>query len=160
MFSSACWALWLLAVESGYVARGSADRGGVVGGGVRIESTLQLCQTCRKAALRLTVNPFGSQARHFPYIALTRRHRGRHCGSGLWLDWELRITACSQFAGPSTLNCTKPFRGGRQPFFTPHLKNKYKTRKNRTGKKSQIYVIKHVARFYCCKHSLTNNIFH
>ena len=49
--------------------RDSADRGGAVGGGVRIESTLQLCQTCRKAALRLTVNPFGSQARHFPYIA-------------------------------------------------------------------------------------------
>ena len=31
-----------------------------------------------KAALRLTVNPFGSQARHFPYLALARRHRGRH----------------------------------------------------------------------------------
>ena len=92
--------------------RDSADRGGAAGGGVRQESTLQLhklfCfQTCGKAALRLTVNPFGSQARHFPYlprkqgktllrfrllimihsyidhraiayIALTRRHRGRH----------------------------------------------------------------------------------
>ena len=26
----------------------------------------------RKAASRLAVNPFGSQARHFPYLALTR----------------------------------------------------------------------------------------
>ena len=98
-------------VMSSSAAR-SADRGGAAGGGVRQESTLQLhklfCfQTCGKAALRLTVNPFGSQARHFPYlprkqgktllrfrllimihsyiahraiayIALTRRHRGRH----------------------------------------------------------------------------------
>ena len=31
-----------------------------------------------KAASQLTVNPFDSQARHFPYIALMRRHRGRH----------------------------------------------------------------------------------
>ena len=43
----------------------SADRGGAAGGGVRQESTLQLHNLFyflphRKAALRLTVNPFGS----------------------------------------------------------------------------------------------------
>ena len=59
-------------VMSSSAAR-SADREGAAGGGVRQASTSQLhklfCfQTCGKAALRLTVNPFGSQARHFPYL--------------------------------------------------------------------------------------------
>ena len=36
-----------------------------------------------KAALRLTVNPFGSQASHFPYIALTRDTEEDIAGSGL-----------------------------------------------------------------------------
>ena len=40
--------------------RDSADRGGAAGGGVRKEATSPLCQVRRKAALRLTVNPFGS----------------------------------------------------------------------------------------------------
>ena len=39
------------------------------------ESTSQLWQLCRKAASRLTLNPFGSQASHFPY-------RRRHGGTG------------------------------------------------------------------------------
>ena len=72
----------LCAVESGYVAMSSsagnsADRGGSAGGGVRKESTSLLWQVRGKAALRLTVNPFGSQARHSPYIAIgmaTQRH--------------------------------------------------------------------------------------
>ena len=52
--------------------RDSADRGGVFeeNGGVRKKSTLQFCQTCRKAATRLWVNPFGSQASHFPYFSV------------------------------------------------------------------------------------------
>ena len=36
-----------------------------------------------KAATRLWVNPFGSQASHFPYIALTRDTEEDFAGSGL-----------------------------------------------------------------------------
>ena len=36
-----------------------------------------------KVATRLTANPFGSQARHFPYIALTRDTEEDFAGSGL-----------------------------------------------------------------------------
>ena len=54
--------------------RDSADRGGAAGGGVRKESTLQshklfYIRPRREAASRLTDNPFGSQASHFPYIS-------------------------------------------------------------------------------------------
>ena len=45
-----------------------------------------------KAALRLTVNPFGSQARHFPYIALTR-------------DTEEDIAAFPAFNHDAQLHC-------------------------------------------------------
>ena len=39
-----------------------------------------------KAALRLAVNPFGSQARHFPYIAGgVATQRKTLAGNGLWL---------------------------------------------------------------------------
>ena len=80
-------------VMSSSAAR-SADRGGAAGGGVRQASTSLFCNLRGKAVLRLTVNPFGSQARHFPY----RRRRGGTgkgiAGSGLWLrveSWELRV---------------------------------------------------------------------
>ena len=49
---------WNMAMFSSAVR--SADRGGAAGGGVRKESTSPLFQPRRKAALRLTVNPFGS----------------------------------------------------------------------------------------------------
>ena len=62
----------------------SADRGGAAGGGVRKESTLQLFQPRRKAALRLTVNPFGSDEP----LPLSRHWHGDTggdiVGSGLW----------------------------------------------------------------------------
>ena len=67
--------------------RDSADRGGVFeeNGGVRKKSTLQFCQTCRKAASRLTANLFGS----VEPLPLYRRRRGDTeediAGSGLWL---------------------------------------------------------------------------
>ena len=54
------------------------------------------------AALWLWVNPFGSQARHFPYIALTRDTGGDIAGSGLWLSCTL--LRVSQSVGLSTIN--------------------------------------------------------
>ena len=72
------------------------QRGGAVGGGVLKRFRVELHITVRfpvsqlsslnpqlnKAALRLWVNPVGSQARHFPYIALTRDTEEDIAGNG------------------------------------------------------------------------------
>ena len=50
-----------------------------------IEPILLYFRPFRKAASRLTVNPFGSQASHFPYIALTRDTEEDIAGGGRWL---------------------------------------------------------------------------
>ena len=77
----------------------SADRGGAAGGGVWKESTLQLFQPCRKAALRLTVNPFGSDE-PLPLYHAVARHRGRHspaAACGLELRTEVDIAVFQTF---------------------------------------------------------------
>ena len=44
-----------------------------------------------KAALRLTVNPFGSQARHFPYIAIGMATQGKIL---LWFKFLAMERSC------------------------------------------------------------------
>ena len=48
-----------------------------------------------EAASRLWVNPFGSQASHFPYIALTRDTGGDIAGISLWLRVESLWLSCA-----------------------------------------------------------------
>jgi len=67
------------------------DKTGAAGGEVRKESTLLLWQPRSKAALRLTANPFGSQASHFPYITIGMATQGEtFADSDLWFRVENR----------------------------------------------------------------------